>query len=112
MWEDCLWNYVFPILDNVNHLVGLIKNNKIFLYLSDVVCCHDRLQHRPEMNGRVKSWALEEEKQSTCLFITGLLNILNFDNNNYIMDQSSDDRLLFQVAILHRNNGMNPLCWF
>lgn len=31
-----------------------------------------RLQHRPGMNGRVKNWGLEEEKQFTCSYIIGL----------------------------------------
>lgn len=22
MWEDCLWNYIFPTLDRSSHMVG------------------------------------------------------------------------------------------
>ena len=32
MWEDCLWNYVFPILDRASHMVSW--NHSTFFFFS------------------------------------------------------------------------------
>ena len=77
MWEDCLWNYVFPTLDRASHMVNeKIKNDCIMSFLvaffesSESSEC--RLQHLQKMNGKGKSLEHGEEKQFTCSYITGL----------------------------------------
>jgi hypothetical protein len=32
MWEDCLWIYVFPMLEHVSHLVSIVELLSMFWY--------------------------------------------------------------------------------
>ena len=79
MWEDCLWNYVFPMLDCASHMVWISNRAGIkilFFFFRpifiDFEICAFRLRLPQKMNGKGKNLVLEEEKQFTCLYTTGV----------------------------------------
>lgn len=77
MWEDCLWNYVFPTLERASHMVNKRLQEKkmhhdLVAFLDSSSGC--RLQPHQKMNGKGKSLEREVEKQFTCSSIIGNMN--------------------------------------